>query len=221
MRPDSSDNLQNDSLLDRRAALTRVAQNMAMITAGLFLPTTNLFSASLPTAGQVEFLKGGATALGNGDLRELAERKPVFIGDVVKTQVKSRMGLRLGARTTLKLGENAQVRIDKYVVDAGGEIDLVEGAIQFERTGPPAKDELKFRSSYGLIAVRGTRFFAGPSRGVFGVLVGSGHVAVTSGGQTVLVGPQQGTDIAAPGAPPSPVKAWGYPRIKEALQSVR
>lgn len=221
MDHDHFDEFQDEAQIDRRSTLAMIGWGAATIAAGLFLPAAPIHAAGPQSAGQVDYLKGGATAVNDGALRELAERAPVFLREVVKTQAKTRMGLRLGSRTRLKLGENAQVRIDKYVIDAGGEIDLVEGAIQFERTGPPAKDELKFRSSYGLIAVRGTRFFAGPSRGVFGVLVGSGRVAVTSGGQTVLVGPQQGTDIAAPGAPPTPVMTWDYSRIREALQSVR
>jgi hypothetical protein len=36
----------------------------------------------------------------------------------------------------------------------------------------------------------------------------------------VVVLPGQGTDIARPGQPPTPVKAWGEPRIREALASV-
>ena len=46
---------------------------------------------------------------------------------------------------------------------------------------------VKIRSSYGLIAVRGTKFFAGPSNGVFGVFVDHGTVTVSGGGSEVVL----------------------------------
>src|SRR5262249_7773399 len=132
----------------------------------------------------------------------------------------ARLRLRLGRRTTLRLGERTQIKIDRYLVDAGGNIDLLEGAILFERAGKPAATELKFKSPYGLIAVRGTRFFAGPSRGVFGVFVEAGKVEVMSAGSRVILGPRQGTDIRQMGAPPTNPAFWKRPRIREALASV-
>jgi ferric-dicitrate binding protein FerR (iron transport regulator) len=176
------------------------------------------FGADL--AGEVEHILGTASALTSGQDRELTLRAQIYIDDLVKTGDGARLRLRLGRRTTLRLGERAQIKIDRYLVDAGGDIDLLEGAIFFERPGKPAGSELKFRSPYGLIAVRGTRFFAGPSRGVFGVFVEAGKVEVTSAGNSVNLGPQQGTDIRQVGAPPTKPAFWKRARIKEALASV-
>jgi hypothetical protein len=55
---------------------------------------------------------------------------------------------------------------------------------------------------------------------VFGVFVSRGAVAVTGAGKTVRLGAGQGTDIARPGEPPTPPKAWGAARIQAALASV-
>ena len=125
------------------------------------------------------------------------------------------MVVKLGAQTTLKLGAEARLKLDKYLAETGGEFDLMAGSLFFERNGPPAKDGIQFRNAYGLIAVRGTRFYAGPSRGVFGILVGHGRVAVTAGGKTVVLGPQQGTDIAAIGAAPTEPRNWPTGRVRE------
>jgi ferric-dicitrate binding protein FerR (iron transport regulator) len=171
-------------------------------------------------AGEVDHILGSASAVTNGQDRELALRAQIYIDDLIKTGDGARLRLRLGRRTTLRLGERAQIKIDRYLVDAGGEIDLLTGAILFERPGKPAGPELKFRSPYGLIAVRGTRFFAGPSRGVFGVFVEAGKVQVTSAGTSVILGPRQGTDLRQVGAPPSKPAFWKRPRIREALGSV-
>lgn len=113
----------------------------------------------------------------------------------------------------------SRIIIDRYLVDAGGEFRLEAGAMLFDRpSGGPLP--VQVRSPFGLIAVRGTRFFAGPSAQVFGVFVERGTVGVSAAGREVTVSSGQGTDIARPGAPPTPVKAWGEPRIREALASV-
>jgi ferric-dicitrate binding protein FerR (iron transport regulator) len=79
---------------------------------------------------------------------------------------------------------------------------------------------MQIQTSFGLIAVRGTRFFAGQSAGVFGVFVERGRVAVSAAGTEVLVRAGQGTNIAHPGDAPTPAAPWGGARIRAALESV-
>jgi ferric-dicitrate binding protein FerR (iron transport regulator) len=79
---------------------------------------------------------------------------------------------------------------------------------------------LRVRGSFGLITIRGTRVFVGPSNGVTGVFVVRGLVEVTSGGRSVVLQTGQGTNLAAPGAPPTPPVSWGEARIRAALASV-
>lgn len=177
--------------------------------------------AAPEAAGSVDAITGKAQAWVGGVSRDLAAKSTVFVGDLVKTATETRALLKLGERTTIKLGATTSLRIDRYLMDAGGEIDLGEGAMQFERTGKPAATELKFKSAYGLIAVRGTRFWAGVSQGVFGVLVGTGAVAVTGVSKTVIVRAQQGTDIVRPGAEPSDPRPWPGDRVMEALRQIR
>jgi hypothetical protein len=80
--------------------------------------------------------------------------------------------------------------------------------------------EMNILSPFGLIAVRGTRVWGGPSNGVFGVFVQSGAVAVTGRHKTVLVLSGFGTNIAHPGDEPTNPAPWGAARIKSALDSV-
>ena len=123
-------------------------------------------------------------------------------------------------KRTVKLGGEARFRIDKFVIGAGGTLDLERGPLVIDREDPSRKENLQIRSPFGLIAVRGTLLFAGPSDNVFGVFVGRGAVSVSSGGRTVNLHPGQGTNIARPGDPPSDVVRWGEGRIKAALASV-
>jgi ferric-dicitrate binding protein FerR (iron transport regulator) len=126
----------------------------------------------------------------------------------------------LGKDTTLRLGEQARLTLDRLLVNAGGEVTLQSGPILFNRPSGAAPARMRIQSSFGLIAVRGTRFFAGPSNGVFGVFVERGSVSVAAAGTQVIVRAGQGTNIAQPGAAPTPPAPWGAERIRTALESV-
>lgn len=171
-------------------------------------------------AGKIESVRGGAFAERINARRALQPAADLFVGDLVQTDSGAGLIMRLGRATVVKLGQLARFRIDKFVIDAGGTLDLEQGALVVDRKDQAKKESLQIRSPFGLIAVRGTTLFAGPSNGVFGVFVSHGSVSVSGAGKTVRLGVGQGTDIAMPGAPPTPPKAWGAPRIKAALASV-
>ena len=171
-------------------------------------------------AGEVADVKGEAFAEKNSVRRDLEREAPLFVRDQIGTGAASRLTMRLGRDTILRLGEQARLVIDRYLVDAGGEINLESGPLLFDRAvgAPPAS--LQIRSLFGLIAVRGTRFFAGPSNGVFGVFVERGSVTVSAAGQQIVLGAGQGTNIRWPGAAPTRPAQWRDPRIRAALDSV-
>jgi hypothetical protein len=146
----------------------------------------------------------------------------VFVGDAVATGPQSALVLRLGAVTEVRLGAEARLRIDRFLVNAGGVLVLDRGAMLYdhdEKEGGP--NDVTVRSPYGLIAVRGTRFFAGPSNGVFGVFVEQGTVTVVGVQTAVTVTSGLGTNIARPGDEPSMPVVWGQARIDAAMASVR
>jgi ferric-dicitrate binding protein FerR (iron transport regulator) len=169
--------------------------------------------------GSVEDVTGEAFAELGAARRTLDPAAPVFLGDEVATGIASRLGMRLGRDTMVRLGEQARLKIDRFLVDAGGDMTLRSGALLFDRP-PGGAPATVIRSPFALIAVRGTRFFAGPSNGRFGVFVARGSVAVISAGQQVIVREGEGTDFGSPGTPPTPVNRWGPERIRTALASV-
>lgn len=171
-------------------------------------------------AGNVDDLRGEAFALAASRRRALAQQSDVFVRDMVATGAGSSLALRLGAATLVRLGADAQLRIDRFLIDAGGVLDLVSGAMVFDRNEAEPKADLTVRSPYGLIAVRGTRFFAGPSNGVFGVFVERGEVTVLGTSTAVQVRASFGTDIATPGGEPTDPHPWGAARIKRAFADV-
>ncbi len=175
-------------------------------------------------AGFVQDLLGNATASLNGNTRNLAIKENVLVGDVVKTAKDARLALLLGSRTTLQLGGGTELRIDQYIMDAGGEIDLTSGTISFDRTGAPSETNLRFKTPYALIAVRGTAFLVGVNDGAFQVYVQRGKIEVSAGGKAVDVVTGQGTEVrplpklrsfGAHAATPSDPSIWGSERIRE------
>jgi ferric-dicitrate binding protein FerR (iron transport regulator) len=171
-------------------------------------------------AGSVETLFGSAAASRGADSRGLSVGNALFVGDVVSTEALSGLAMRLGAATKIRLGALTLLRIDRYLVDMGGTLSLGEGAILFDRPAD-APESMTIRGEFGLIAVRGTRFFAGPSQGRIGVFVDRGSVTVTSGGATVDLEAGEGTDVLRRGDPPTAPRRWSPDRIESALSLVR
>jgi hypothetical protein len=80
-------------------------------------------SAAEP-AGEVESSQGECFAQISAMRRALAPAAALFIGDTVITGAQSALSLRLGTATQVKLGAEARLRIDRFVVDAGGMLVL-------------------------------------------------------------------------------------------------
>jgi len=175
----------------------------------------------MPPLGAVHAISGWAYAERGVDVRRLAVQAPVAMGELVRTGEESRLSLVLAGRTTLNLGALTRLKIERFLADRGGVIALEAGALLFDKPEKLKTGAIAVNSPFGLIAVRGTRFFAGPSAGVFGIFVEDGVVEVAAGGRTVQITPGYGTDIEKPGAPPSEPAPWGAGRITLALASVR
>jgi ferric-dicitrate binding protein FerR (iron transport regulator) len=171
-------------------------------------------------AGRVEEIKGEAFADASNQHRPLEKSSSVYVGDRVETGVSSRLTMLLGEDTTIRLGERAHLVIDQFLSTTGGEISLQSGPMLFDRPSGSRPVPTRIKSPYGLIAVRGTKFFAGPSNGVFGVFVDHGTVVVSGGGGEVVLQAGDGTNLTNPGASPTAPVKWGKARIDAALASV-
>lgn len=191
----------------------RVLQVAALAGAG-FLHPPALAAAAV---GAIAELQGEAVAELGDQRRKLKVKSPVALGDTLATAKESRLRAALGGKTMLRLGAQTKVKIDKFIVDSGGELLLGAGALLLDAPAGRFPQGLAVESPFALIAVRGTRFFAGPIDGVFGVFVSRGWVDVRAGGQRVRLKAGEGTDIKRAGGPPGPVKVWGQPKIRKAF----
>ncbi|MDP2800966.1 MAG: FecR family protein [Phreatobacter sp.] len=162
--------------------------------------------------GRVTEGQGPAFAENAGTTRSLVRETGVMLNDLVRTEREGRVAMTLGERTTLRMGGQARVRIDRFIASQGGTITIGSGAVGVDTQGRLPRG-LTVRSPYALVAVRGTRFVVGaePTRG-FSVLVDEGRVDVRAGGVTVKLGPGEGTTVARRGERPSPPAPWSRER---------
>lgn len=140
-------------------------------------------------------------------------------GDQIATGADSFAMLELFTQTRINLGPDSRFGIDRFVADLGGEI-TIGGAMVFDRPDDLPKLDLTLRNTFAQIGVRGTRFFAGPSKGVFSVFVDRGVVQIAAGGQTVELRAGEGVEVAVAGGPPGAVAQWKPARINDAFAGV-
>lgn len=197
---------------DRRSFLAM------LLTAPALMPRASM--AEDAKVGSVTALQGDALALRSAGQVDLQLGSVVEVLDVVKTGQASFLSMMLGDRTEVRLGADSELMIDQFVVDIGGTFDLSNGAMVFDRPEDAARTEMTVKTVFGRIGVRGTRFFAGPSRGVFGVFVDRGSVEVTSMGDSVTLASGDGVNLTAAGIEAPGVQKWGQARIDEAFASV-
>ena len=101
---------------------TRLILVVVCISASICLSLSQAEAAE--AAGEVADLKGAAFADAGQQRRALDKASPIFVGDRVSTGAASRLAIHLGKDTTVKLGENTQLVIDKFLPETGGEISL-------------------------------------------------------------------------------------------------
>lgn len=183
-----------------------------------------VFGTKAQAAGEIGHAvrTAGAPILQRGrSLYQLRALDTVFEGDTIRTDGRSLAELMLAEATRINIGSNSEFVIDSFAASLGGQISL-GGAMVFDRPEDLPRIDLTVRSVFARIGVRGTRFFAGPSNGVFAVFVARGSVEVSSriGGSTRILGPGDGVDISRAGGRPGKVVRWGQARIDAAFASV-
>lgn len=200
--------------LPRRAVLA----GLGTLPLGAALSGAGPAAAEVPV-GAVEGMEGAAFARAAA-VRRLSARAAILLGDLVWTEARSRLTLGLDGGSRIHLGPEAQLVVDRFIAASGGELRFGAGALVFDRDDALDKIDLEIRTVYGQIGVRGTRFFAGPSNGVFAVFVERGAVAVAAGGTIRRLEAGEGADLTDRATPPGPVARWSSERVEAAFRSV-
>ncbi|WP_331373134.1 FecR family protein [Sinorhizobium chiapasense] len=169
--------------------------------------------------GRAEKIRGNVRRRQGEDEARLAVGGDVLDNDYVSTSTNSFADLAL-SETRILLGPQTELLIDSFIAGQGGTLELGLGRMVFDRPEGLSKVDVAVRTAFGMIGVRGTKFFCGPSRAAFAVFVERGAVSVQGGGVTRTVAAGQGVDFDRPGAAPSELTNWGQARIREAYASV-
>ncbi|MEX1036812.1 MAG: FecR domain-containing protein [Sneathiella sp.] len=148
--------------------------------------------------------------------------------DEIRSGEEARVEITFHDGTKLNIGANCHIVIDKFLFDPDTDIGIAilrvfEGPFRFitGRIGKTQDPQIVVQSRFGVIGVRGTDFWAGPSRGQYGVLLLEGAISVTnSSGQRILTIPGTGVNLTSNDIPPSEVTTWGAERAAEALAAV-
>ena len=197
----------------RRAAL-RILSLLPLALSG------RTAGADIQAVGAVLDVQGIAVAELGTDRRPLAVRSAVHSGETLSTGDRSRLKALLARNATLSLSANARLTIDRFIAGSSGTIALTSGALLIDSATRSLRRSLTVTSPYAIIGTRGTRFFAGELGDNFSVFVARGAVDVRAAGRTVRLRSGEGTDIAAIGAAPGPVKRWGAEKIGRAMALV-
>jgi hypothetical protein len=135
-----------DTTSSYRSVARRSLLRFGVVGAGtLILRST--YAQKADQAGSEE-VKGEAFAETGSERRPLNRAAPLFIKQV-GTGTDARATLLLGRATTLRMGENTAVTIDRFLVNAGGEITLQSGPILFDGPSGIARMQIRIRFDRG------------------------------------------------------------------------
>lgn len=144
-----------------RARLTFVAVAAAALC--IVAATATAATAPVP-AGSVTFLAGQAQRVAAGKATPLAVGAPVFAGDVIETQKRTRLELKLADQSVLRLGPSAKVDLSAASFGRSVEERQVSAKLQVgnvwakvaKTVGGESRFEVKTENA--VAGVRGTTF---------------------------------------------------------------
>jgi hypothetical protein len=184
-------------------------------------------SAEATVIGDVTRLKPEVGARLQGEVRALAVGAQVHRDEQVWTSRGARLDIKFTDGSTVVLGENARLVLDKFVLpesEGSGTQVLrsISGALRFlggavDRSGRGAT---RIITPMAIVTVRGTDFFAGPIDGAYGVFVFEGAVEVANGGGSVTLRAGEGTTLTRSSVAPTPPIVWGAAKIARAERLV-
>jgi len=199
---------------------------LTVATLGTSTPSHSA-AAEATVIGAVTRLKPEVGARLQGEARALAVGVDVHLDEQVWTSRGARLDIKFTDGSTVVLGENARLVLDKFVLP-GSEgsgtqvLRSITGALRFlggavDRSGRGAT---RIITPMAIVTVRGTDFFAGPIDGAYGVFVFEGAVEVANGGGSVTLRAGEGTTLTRSSVAPTPPVVWGAAKIARAERLV-
>jgi hypothetical protein len=191
-----------------------------------------LVVASLPAAaaeeniGTVRRIQAEVDALRAAEVFPLVVESRLRMEDLLRSGEDARLEAELVDGTKLTLGEQAELRLDRYVYDPNNAarnrlVAKIKGAFLFiggKVEGPGS--EVTIVTTNAVMGVRGTTFWGGPIDNAYGVLALAGIVTVTTNAGSVTLTEGQGTMIVGASTPPEQPKVWPDQKRNRAIATI-
>ena len=117
-------------------------------------------TASEPV-GNVATLTGSATVTRNNTTTPLNLKDDIFQGDLLQTSANSTLGVTFTDATTFNLTANAQITVDSFVYEEGGQqngalFDITRGTVAFVAAAVAKTGDMKISTPTATLGIRGT-----------------------------------------------------------------
>ena len=111
--------------------------------------------------GSVASVTGSASVVRNNATMPLKVKDDIYLNDVVQTAAKSSLGITFIDATTFNLKANAQITIDTYVYEDGGQnnagvFDVARGTAAFVAAAVAKTGDMKITTPTATLGIRGT-----------------------------------------------------------------
>ncbi len=111
--------------------------------------------------GNVATVTGTASVTRNNATTPLKVKDDIYLNDVVQTGAKSALGITFIDATTFNLKANAQITIDTYVYEDGGQnnagiFDVAKGTAAFVAAAVAKTGDMKITTPTATLGIRGT-----------------------------------------------------------------
>ncbi len=197
-----------------------------LIASAVYVPFPAL--AEDEDVATVSRLRNTAVVLRKGQQIDIRPSFKLQKFDEIKSGENARVEVIFNDGTKLNIGADCHIVIDEFLFDPDKNIGIailreLQGPFRFitGRIGKVLQPQVVVQSRFGVVGVRGTDFWAGPSRGVYGVLLLDGAISVTNpAGQRSLTPAGTGVNLTDNNVPPGEVTVWGADRAQEALADV-
>ena len=111
--------------------------------------------------GNVATVTGSASVVRNNNTTPLKVKDDIYLNDIVQTGAKSALGITFTDATTFNLKANAQITIDTYVYEDGGQnnagvFDVARGTAAFVAAAVAKTGDMKITTPTATLGIRGT-----------------------------------------------------------------
>ncbi len=111
--------------------------------------------------GNVATLTGNATVTRNNVPTPLKLKDDIFLNDALNTSANSKLGVTFNDGTTFNLTANAQITVDNYVYQDGGQqnaalFDITRGTVAFVAAAVARTGDMKISTPSAALGIRGT-----------------------------------------------------------------